>query len=115
MKYAPQIGEKTISEVRNVAVSFSGLLDTGEVLTGTPTVIVASPAESPQNLTIASPVVNTAIIVVNGVSVPIGEAIQFSVSGGLVNTDYVIQISCDTDATPTQTLYGSIRLGVIAD
>lgn len=115
MAKAPQINEKKVSEVRNAAVSFSGLLDSGEVLTGTPTVLVTDPTESPETLTLSDKVVNTAAIVVNGVTTAIGNAVQFSVSGGTANTEYTIQLSCDTDATPTQTLIGDIVLKVVAD
>ena len=109
MSTAPQINHKTVSEVRNDAVSFAGKLDVGELLTGTPTI----PAVT--DLTFSNKVVSTAALTINGVSVPIGEAVQFKVSGGVAGKRYTIQISCATDATPAQTLYGSVILDVEAD
>lgn len=116
MSTAPEIQEKTVSEVRNVAVSFSGKLDSGELLTGTPVLSVIDPSVSPEDITLSNPIVNTAILTINGVSVPIGEAVQFKVTGGTVaNTPYTLGINCGTDATPAQTLYGRVILEVIAD
>jgi len=110
MTKAIQTQQKTVSEVRNVAVSFSGKLDSGELLTGTPTVTEVTTTD----LTFASEAVNTAALTVNGESTPIGEAVQFSVTGGSVGT-YEIKIAVGTDATPAQTLYGTIKLKVVAD
>ena len=111
MSLAPQRNDKTVSEVRNVAVSFSGKLDSGELLTGTPTVTEVEPS-SPQALTFASIAVSTAILTINNISTPVGEAVQFSVSGGVANAVYLIEVACGTDSTPAQTLYGTITLRV---
>ena len=116
MTRAPQHQTKAVSESRNVAVDFGGKLDSGELLTGTPTISIASPSVSPEDMTITSPIVNTSILTVNGVSVPVGEAVQFHVSGGIVaNSPYTIHISCGTDATPAQTLVGNIFLFIEDD
>jgi len=80
--------------VRNVAVSFSSLLDTGEALTGTPTVTATG-------LTISGEIVNIDVIDIEGVSVPIGEAVQFTVSGGVDATQYTISIVVSSDAGQT--------------
>lgn len=114
MSKAPQRNSKTVSEVRNTAVSFSGKLDDGELLTGTPTVVEVD-ASSPQALAFSNIAINTAILTINDISTPIGEAVQFSVSGGIANAVYVIKIACGTDSTPAQTLYGSVTLRVRAD
>ena len=114
MSLAPQRNTKTVSEVRNVAVSFSGKLDSGELLTGTPTVTEVDPS-SPQALTFSNIAINTAILTINDIPTPIGEAVQFKVSGGVANAVYVIKIMCGTDSTPAQTLYGTITLRVRAD
>lgn len=108
---ANQVQCKTASEVRNVAVSFSGKLDSGELLTGTPTVVEVTTSA----LTLDNKVVSTAILTINSVSVPVGEAVQFRVSGGTAGATYQIRINCDTDASPAQTLYGDVILEVIAD
>lgn len=96
------------SEVRNCAVSFANVLDTGELLTGTPTVVSV-----PSGLTFSSPIVNTGALTINGVSVAIGKAVQFRASGGTSGVKYQIEVSCGTDATPAQTLYAELELLVI--
>lgn len=94
-----------VGSVRNVAVSFAGLLDSGELLTGTPTITEVSTSD----LTITNKVISTAILTINDISVPIAEAVQFSFSGQLVDVKYTIKISIGTDATPAQTLIGQVR------
>lgn len=111
MSIALQTQQKTASEVRNVAVSFAGKLDSGELLTGTPTVTEVTTTD----LTFASQAVNTAALTINGVSTAIGRAAQFKVTGGTAGTTYEITVSCGTDATPAQTLYGTIKLKVVED
>lgn len=116
MTFAPQHETKSVSEYRNVSVSFSGKLDSGELLTGTPTVVVASPSVSPEDLILSSKIVNTSELAINGVTVPIGEAVQFHVTGGSVaNSPYTIRIMCSTDATPSQNLIGNIILHIEDD
>ena len=105
------INYKTASEERNVAIDFSGKLDSGELLTGTPTIVEVGSSD----LTLSNKVVNTSTLTINGESTVAGEAVQFKVTGGSANTKYTIKISCSTDATPTQVLLGSITLNVIAD
>jgi len=111
---APQINEKTANEARNGAISFSGKLDSGELLTGTPTVVDCSPP-SPETLVFTSIAVNTAILTINGESVPIGEAVQFKVTGGVAGIKYTIKATCGTDSTPAQTLIGSVTMRVTPD
>jgi len=109
---APQVQCKTESDVRNVAVSFAELLDTGELLTGTPTIVEVTTSD----LTLGSKVVNTAALTILGESVAIGQAVQFSVSGGDASTKrYTIKITATTDSSPAQTLVRNVELDVIAD
>ena len=108
---ADQVQCKTASEARNVAVNFQGKLDSGELLTGTPTVVEVTTSD----LTIDNVAVNTAALTIDGVSVAIGEAVQFRVSGGNAGTDYTIRIDVGTDASPAQTLVLNVCLSVTAD
>jgi len=110
MTKAIQTQQKTESETRNIAVSFAGKLDSGELLTGTPTVAEVTTTD----LTFASEAVNTAAITINGLSTATGKAVQFSVTGGSVGT-YEIKIAVSTDSTPGQVLYGTIKLKVVGD
>ena len=112
MSQAPQIHEKKVSAARNIAVSFSGKLDVGELLTGTPTIVEVTTTD----LTLSDKVVSTAILTINGVSVPINEAVQFHVeAGGTAGTQYKILITVGTDSTPAQTLVGVVLVDVVAD
>ena len=107
----PTILEMKVSEIRNVAVSFIGRLDSGELLTGTPTVVEVTSTD----LTISDVAVNTAQITVLGKTVATGQAVQFKVLGGAANTNYSIRITTVTDATPAQTFIIKIRIRVKAD
>ena len=108
---AQQVPSKTGGEDRNVSVSFVGKLDAGELLTGSPTV------DAVTDLTFSNVAVNTAILEdVNGKDVPVGMAVQFKVTGGLVaNSPYTIPVACGTDATPAQTLRGKLIMEVESD
>lgn len=102
---------KRVSEVRNVSVSFAGMLDSGESLVGTPTIVEVTTTD----LTLTNKVVSNKTMMINEVNVAAGEAVQFSVAGGSAGKHYRIFVSCDTDSVPAQTLGGEITLGVIAD
>ncbi len=104
---APQRNDVAAGETRNFAVSFSGKLDSGELLTGTPT-IVDNAAPSPEVLTIANKVVSTGALTINDVTVPIGEAVQFKASGFVSGSSYTFKITATSDATPAQTLIGYV-------
>ncbi len=102
---------KLVSEVRNVAVSFVGKLDSGEKVTGTPTVTEVDTSD----LTISNVAVSTAALTINDKSVAIGEAVQFRVSGGLAGVSYTLRVTAASDATPAQTLIVNTILNVAAD
>lgn len=108
---AIEVPDKAVTEVLNAAVSFSGKLEAGESLTGTPTVV----EETTSDLTLSSKSVSVAIINISGIDTPIGEAVQFSVQGGVAGTLYTVNISCTTDASPAQTLRGKVTFNVEAD
>ena len=108
MSVASQIREKTTDETVNVSVDCTGWLDDGELLTGTPTIPVVA------GITISNNVINTAAKTINGVSVAIAKAIQFSVTGGAAGDSYQITMSCTTDSTPAQIKQGTVTLNVVA-
>ena len=112
MSTAPQRPTASVGSVRNIAVSFSNKLDSGELLTGTPTIVDSSP-NSPEDLTISNKVVSTGALIINGVSTPTGEAVQCTVSGFVAaNFPYTLDISVGTDATPAQTLVASVIINL---
>lgn len=111
MSTAPQRYIKHVSELVNAAVDMRGLLDTGELLTGTPTVVEVTTTD----LTLTSKAINSSAVVVNGESCAAGQAVTFRVAGGVAGSQYTIRITASTNATPAQTRIVKVRLGVIAD
>jgi len=86
---------------RNAAVNFQELLDSGELLTGTPTVV----EQTTSDLTISNVSVSTAQLEILGDTVAIGEAVQYTFSGQLASQgSYKVRVTATTDATPAQTL-----------
>ncbi len=106
---APEIETITTNEVRIVSVDFSGLLDDGELLTGTPT--VTAPVGS--GLVLSQKQVTASAITVNDVTLAAGQAVQFKVdaTAATAASRYGIEILCGTDAG--QTLEGNITLRVV--
>jgi hypothetical protein len=107
---------KTVSEVRNFAVSFHKKLDSGELLTGTPVALEVTTSD----LTLSNKSRNSSEMKIydrNGgeLTVAANKVVTFTVAGGSVNKAYKVKISCATDATNAQTLYGDIEFGVVAD
>lgn len=94
-------------ETRNVSHSFAGRLDDGELLTGTPLVVEVTTSI----LTLTNKVVSTAILTINKISVPVGEAVQFKVVASATGT-YTVKITATTDASPAQTLIETIDIVV---
>jgi len=112
MSTAPQRPTASVGSVRNIAVSFSDKMDSGELLTGTPTIVNANP-NSPEDLTISNKVISTAALTINGTTVPIAEAVQCSVSGFIAaNFPYTLNITISTDSTPAQTFKDSIVINL---
>lgn len=108
---SPEIRCKTESEVRNLAVDFSGRLDSGELLTDTPTAVDGS-----NTITTSSVAVSTTVLTINGITVAVGKAVQFAVDdAGSAGTTYTFKVTVPTDSTPVQTLIANVRLLVIAD
>lgn len=107
MARATETRSKHPSEVRNISISFVNVLDSGESLTGTPTL-----SATPSGLTFASAQTNAAAVTINGVSVAIGKAVLARVSGGSSGITYKCEASCGTTATPAQTIIVEFDLTV---
>lgn len=100
---------KYANEVLNAAVDFRGRLESGESLSGTPTVVSSPSGISPTNIAVT---VSTKTI--NGKSVPAGKAITFKVpAGGTVGTTYELLVTCDTNSTPAQTVQEKCYLTIL--
>jgi len=89
------------------SVSFVGKLDTGEVLAGTPTVV----EQVTSDLTLDNISINTAAHTINGLPVPIGQAVRFQVQGAVENTVYQIRVTAVSNSTPPQTLVVDCYIG----
>ena len=105
---APQLGEKYVVEVRRVAVSFAGLLDDGETLTGSPVI-----TSLPGGVSISGEQLNGAAITVNGVSVAANEAALFLVSVGAADTFYDLSVA--VNSSNGQQFTRVVRLKVLAN
>ena len=108
MSVAIETQFKKAAEERLVSVSLAGKLDSGELLTGTPTIVEVTTSD----LTLANKAVSTAQLTISGRTVAIGQAVQFKVSGGTAGTTYTIRITVTTDSTPAQTLVLDVVLKV---
>lgn len=83
----------------------SGQMDDGETLSGTPVVT----ENNTSALTISGPVVSTAILTINDKSVPIGQAVQFTVVG---NTQGRYTVSAYAVSSESQDIGGNIRINI---
>lgn len=106
MSFAPEIEPKTVVEIRNGAVSFLGKLDVGELLTGTPTITGSS------DLTLSNKVVSTSGLTIRGTTHAAGQAVTFTVAGGLAGETYDINVNVGTNAANAQTLVRDVRVEV---
>jgi len=110
---APQVLYKTPGESRLASIDFGGKMTSGELLTGTPTIVVDYSIPSGATaLTLANKAVSTAALTINGRTVAIGEAVQFLVSGGGIEAEYIVKITVSSDSTPAQSLEGFLHVVV---
>ena len=107
----PQRQTCRVGEIRTPAVSFVDVLESGELLTGTPLVVEVTSLD----LALANKAVNTATLTINGKSVVAGQAVQFKMSGQLAATrEYTIKVTASTDADPAQTFVRKLTVLVEA-
>lgn len=106
---ASELPPTAVGDVRLGSVSFAGQLDSGESLTGTPTVTEVTTTD----LTISSVAVSSEALVINSRSVAAGLAVQFLVSGAKASgSPYTLQITVSTDSSPAQTLVRFVQFTV---
>lgn len=100
-KILEQQYDLSVSETEVVSINYSDVLDSGELLTGTPTVTEVSTA----NLSLANKLVSTATYTesFSGETVAIGKAVQFTVTTSTAGL-YQIRVSVATDSSPARTL-----------
>lgn len=109
---AEQVYSMTTGEVRGLACHFLDKLGATELLSGTPTVA----EQTTSALTIDNQRLNTDAITVLGRACAASQAVLFRVaaSGATAGSEYIIKITCGTDATPAQTLVAFVRVQVVA-
>jgi hypothetical protein len=112
-----KLGRKPIavSDVDVISVDCTDWLDSGELLTGTPTITERT---SFGDIAFANNVVNGSAITMFGRTIAASSAVQWKVSGQSrkANGDpqiYEVEFSVTTDATPARTLVRSVELEVI--
>lgn len=103
---APQIRSVSLGEERIISVDFMGKLDSGELLSGTPSIAEVGTSL----LAITNKSVSTVELVINGSSVPAGGAVQFKVAPGSLVGSYSVDILCGT--TAGQTIEGRVSIRV---
>lgn len=108
---APQRPVFTVGEENLLSVSYDGRLESGEVLTGTPTAI----EKTTSDLTITNVSVSSTALIINNKSVAAGRAIQCFVVGHIVvNAPYTVNFTATTDSSPAQTKKGRGEFEVVA-
>lgn len=88
-----------VGDVDVVAIDFTDYLDSGELLTGTPTVAEVTSSD----LTLGNKAVSTASLTILGNTVVTGAAVQFSIQGQQSGLDYRVRVTATTDATVART------------
>lgn len=90
-----------------VSINYTDYLDTGELLTGTPTVTEVTTSA----LTLSNKIVNTSTYVEadSGQTVAVGAAVQFAVSTSTAGL-YRVRVTATTDATLARTKVADILL-----
>ena len=99
VKVLSQVPCISAGETDMCAVDFTDRLDSGELLTGTPTITEVTSSD----LTLGNKAVSTGALTIYGATVATGMAVQFSVSGQQADTLYTISITVSTDAAVART------------
>lgn len=100
---APKV--KHSSESLLFGVDFTKLLAAGEMLSGTPTVLVAPTGPTVSGITVNSqPFTND-----DGAAVAAGAGVQFRAAGGISPTDYLLTVTCGTTAGNTRTVVCTLQ------
>ena len=94
-QYVISVGDTDV-----VSINYTDYLDSGELLTGTPTVTEVTTAA----LTLSNKIVNTSTYTEadSGDTVAVGKAVQFAVTTNTAGL-YRVRVTCTTDATLTRT------------
>ncbi len=97
-------------DVETIAIDYIDQLDTGELLTGTPTIAEVTTTD----LTLSNKAVSTGTLTILGRTVSPGKAVQCTVSGQQAGTTYTIRVTVSTDATTPRTFVRDIKLACVS-
>ena len=97
---APELPRKSPNDTDAGAVNFVLDLRSGELLSGTPTVVV----QTTSALTITNVGRNTGTVTIAGEEAAANQAVVFTVAGGAAGTLYSLKVTATTDATDARTL-----------
>ncbi len=99
MSLSPTMQMMTAGETRTAFIRYTDKLESGELLTGTPTITISPSA----GVTLSNKAVSTAILTINGKSTAIGAAVSVKITGVTAATIYTLSVTVGTDATVAQT------------
>lgn len=108
MTLAKEIQSKTTTEKLNAGASFLGKLRDGELLVSDPSAV----EQTTSDLTLTNIQINTAAVVLQDCDHVIGQAVLFTVEGGVANTEYVIKCKATSDALGDPTPEVDVKLRV---
>ena len=105
---APERPSVPEGAARNVKTSFKGQLDSGELLSGTPTITEVTTSD----LTISNEALNSSTITIgDDTSVLANQAVTYTVTGQQVaNSPYTLKIVVGTDASQTLVAYDILEV-----
>ena len=106
----PSRSFKRISEIRNVGVDFTGVLDTDEILLSAQVNV-----KKGGTIVVSGTTVTLSEVIINGARVAPGRAVVFQVSSGDINVAYTLGIEVITNASLPQTINRDIIIDVIGD
>ena len=109
VKQGQPVYEISVGDVEIISYQFVEHLDSGELLTGTPTIVEVTTSD----LTLANKAVSTAQYTdKDGVVVAIGQAVQCSITSATAGT-YTVRITVSTDATVARTFIRDITIVIL--
>ena len=107
------IGILSVGDVDVFAIDYTPYLDASETLAS-----VSTPVElTSTDLTFANVAVNAAAVVIKGVTVAIGKAVQFKVSGQQLDSGspklYRVKVTAITNSSPARTKVVNVKFRCI--
>lgn len=99
---------KKPGETRTFAVNLTHKLHGAELLSGTPTVAERYTTA----LTITAVALNADSRWISGRTALAGQAVEFTVAGGVLGSTYIVRVTAGTDSSPAQVLIEDVRIEI---